>query len=76
MGQSRPLLCLFSSFQQVTIQILFDKSVGMCCAWDSNLGGRMEGTDESKELLQHHTIKRLLIGKFCLFNNSLILDIK
>ena len=30
--------CLFSPFQNVTIQIQIDKSVSKWCAWDSNPG--------------------------------------
>ena len=52
MSQSRPFLCLFSSFLNDTIQIEIDKSVDGVLGTQTQ-GGRMEGKDKSTELWRH-----------------------
>ena len=52
MGQSRPLFCLFSSLQHVTIQIQIDKSADGVLGIQTK-GGMMEDADESTELRRH-----------------------
>ena len=55
-GQTRPLFCLFSSFSQHNedvVQNLTIKSVDRVLG-TRTLGGRMEGADESTELVWRH----------------------